>query len=340
MYVNDRPDGVTIAEEARDWPEADAAGHALFFTPSLSLGADHALSRPLAFSTGPDAVEPTVIRGRAPAGVDDLLLSPKLADALDLDVGDEVDARLDLSELTQGAIELTEPFLLEVVGIGPVPLGDGNFDIGSAVTIDGLFSHLPPEVQAQVESEEEVDRTDFVLIDRVEGVTDDAIVRRFAAAGVEIEPDAPAIEDYAATVVSTDPTSTESAPNLLAALMAVMAGGVLTYGLVIAVHRNGHDLSVVRALGVTPRLLRRTGRWAGTVFAAAALVVAVPVGVVLGRVVWRAYAEDLGVVPDPVTTVWEIGALVLATLVLAALVGTLAAGLQARTRPGTVLRSE
>ena len=29
---------------------------------------------------------------------------------------------------------MTEPFPLEVVGIGPVPLGDGNFDIGSALT--------------------------------------------------------------------------------------------------------------------------------------------------------------------------------------------------------------
>lgn len=340
VYVNDRPDGVTIAEEARDWPEAAAAGHALFFTPDLSLGADHELSQPFAFSTGPDAVEPTVIRGRAPAGVDDLLLSPTLADGLGLDVGDEVEARLDLSELTQGAFEMTDPFVLEVVGIGPVPLGDGNFDIGSAVTIDGLFSHLPPEIQAEIGSEDNADRTDFVLIDRAEGVTDDEILRRFAAAGVEIGPDAPTIEEYAATVVSTDPTSTESAPDLLAALMAVMAGGVLTYGLVIAVQRNGHDLSVVRALGVTPRLLRRSGRWAGIVFASAALIVAVPVGVVLGRVVWRGYAEDLGVVPDPVTTIGEIGALVLATLLLAAVVGTLAAARQARTRPGAALRSE
>ncbi len=122
--------------------------------------------------------------------------------------------------------------------------------------------------------------------------------------------------------------------------MTLMACGVLTYGLVIAVHRNGRDLSIARALGLTPRLLRRTGRWAGTVFATAALVVAVPVGVVLGRVVWRAYAEDLGVVPDPVTTVGEIGALVPATLFLAALVGTLAAARQSRTHPGAALRSE
>ena len=280
VYVNDNPEGLAIADAARSWPEADAVGHALFFTPSLSLGSDHQLSQVLAFSTGPGAVEPTVITGRAPAGEDDLLLSPKLADTLDVEVGDELDANLDLTEMTGGALQETEPFTLEVVGIGPVPLGDGNFDIGSAVSYDGLLSHLPPEVTAQVE---ESPRTDFILIDRADGVTEGAIRERFAAAGVDIEPDAPDIETYAATVVGLDPTSTESAPDLLAALMALMAGGVLAYGLAVAVNRNGHDLAVARALGFTPRLIRRTGRWAGVVFTAAALVVAVPVGIVLGR---------------------------------------------------------
>ena len=75
-------------------------------------------------------------------------------------------------------------------------------------------------------------------------------------------------------------------------------------------------------------------------FLTAAPVVAVRVGLVVGRLVWRAYAEDLGVVPDPVTNPREVIVLALAALLLAALVGTLAAGRQARTHPGAVLRSE
>jgi len=337
VYVNDNPAGLAIADTARSWPEAESAGHALFFTPSLSIGETHEQSQVLAFSTGPDAVEPTVITGRPPAGVDDVLLSPHLANTLGATVGDRIDARLDLTEITGGALEETEPFTLEVVGIGPVPLADGNFDIGSAVTYDGLIGHLPAEVRAQFEADP---RTDFVLIDRAEGVTDRDIRQRFAEAGVEIEADAPDIEDYAATVVGLDPTSTESAPNLLAGLMALMAGGVLAYGLVVAVNRNGHDLAVARALGLTPRLVRRTSRWAGVAFTSAALVLGVPLGIVLGRVVWRTYAEGLGVVPDPVTTTWEIAAVALAALGLALLVGTLAARWETRDGPAAELRSE
>jgi hypothetical protein len=260
-----------------------------------------------------------------------------MAGTLGVEVGDRIEAMLDLTQLTEGAIQESDPFSLDVVGIGPVPLGDGNFDVGSAVTVDGLVSHLPDELRQQFEAEP---RTDFVLIDRADGVTDDAIHERFAAAGVPIDADWPDGATYAATLVGIDPTSTESAPDLLAGLMALMAGGVLAYGVVVAVNRNGQDLAVARALGLTPRLVRRTSRWAAFAFTTAALVVAVPVGVVLGRVVWRTYAEGLGVVPDPVTTEWELAALVVAALGLALLIGTLAAHWQVRARAATELRSE
>ena len=135
--------------------------------------------------------------------------------------------------------------------------------------------------------------------------------------------------------MSVDSTSTESAPDLLAGLMAVLAGGVLVYGLSVTMSRNAADLAVVRALGVTPRLLRRTARWAATGFAVAALAVGIPIGLVAGRSIWRVYAGNLGVVPDPVVAPWEIVAFGLATLVLALLVGTAAARRQSRTRPGS-----
>jgi hypothetical protein len=73
---------------------------------------------------------------------------------------------------------------------------------------------------------------------------------------------------------------------------------------------------------------------------AAALVVAVPVGIVVGRVVWRRYGESLGVVPYPEIYPREVLAFVAATLLLALVTGTMAARWQTRTRPAEVLRSE
>ena len=80
--------------------------------------------------------------------------------------------------------------------------------------------------------------------------------------------------------------------------------------------------------------------WAGVSFAAAALLVAIPVGVVVGRVAWRTYAGGLGVVPDPVVRPLELLALAVLTLLLAATSGTLAARRQSRRTAGAVLRSE
>ena len=73
--------------------------------------------------------------------------------------------------------------------------------------------------------------------------------------------------------------------------------------------------------GSRPRLLRRSGRWAGPCSPVAALVVAVPRGhrARPGRL--ADLRRDLGVVPDPVTDPREIVVLALAALVLAILVG-------------------
>jgi putative ABC transport system permease protein len=335
--VSENPDGVAVAEQARGWPEVDAVSHLLLFLPPLGLGPDRETALVIAFSTGPDAVQPAVIDGRAPESAGEVLLSPKLADDLDADVGDRLDATFDNSEFAGEEQSETEPFRLEVVGVGPVPIGDGRTIHGAAMTYEGALARLPAEMTAEFE---EAPRTNVILVDRADGVTADVIAERFAREGIAVEEGAIDRETIAANIVSVDPTSTESAPNLLAALMALLAGGLIVYGLSVTVGRNSRDLAVVRALGFTPRLLRRTARWAALAFALAALTVGIPIGLVAGRAIWRVYAENLGVIPDPVVDPWEIVVFGLSTLVLALLVGTAAAHRQARTRPGTFLRSE
>ena len=150
VYVGENPDGVAIAERARAWPEVDALGHVLLFLPPLGLGPDRDVSWMIAFSTGPDAVQPMVIDGRAPEGVDELLLSPKLAERLDAEVGDRLEAAFDTSEFTEGSSPEAEPFPLEVVGIGPVPVGDGRTLLGATMTYEGALASLPAEVSAEV----------------------------------------------------------------------------------------------------------------------------------------------------------------------------------------------
>ena len=80
--------------------------------------------------------------------------------------------------------------------------------------------------------------------------------------------------------------------------------------------------------------------WQATTVTLVGLVVGVPIGVALGRLVWRAFALNLGVVPDPVVNVWSIVglcAVILAGALVLAIGPLLAA---ARARPARLLRSE
>lgn len=338
VYLSDSENSADVLAQAREWPEVEAVSGVLFFTPGLILGPNHVPGRVLAIDTGVDAVTPTVIDGRAPRTDDEILMSPLLARDLGVGVGDLVDTTIEVEVFGEDGPEIITagPFPLEVVGTGPVPLGDGNFDQGTVMTVDGLVAHYPPEAI----DPENRGRVDFLAMVRAPGTTDEQIVRRLTAAGVDFDPDEFDLEFILQNIVSIDRTSTESAPDLLGLFMAALAALVLVYGVSVSVDRNRHDFAVVRALGMSPRLQRRTARWAGTAFTVAALAVAVPVGLVAGRLTWRRYAEGLGVVPDPVVQAHEVVLLAAAALGLAAVVATVTARWLAHSATSSVLHSE
>jgi putative ABC transport system permease protein len=86
--------------------------------------------------------------------------------------------------------------------------------------------------------------------------------------------------------------------------------------------------------------LRWRAVWQATTLVAVALVVAVPAGLVVGRVSWRIYARGLGVKPETAFPWIGLGAVVVAVLLVANLIAIVPGMAAARTRPATVLRSE
>ena len=88
------------------------------FVPPLLLGDAAVPSSTIAFAVEPGAIRLDALEGRAPEAADEILLHPQLADELDADVGDIIDA----SFFGDGG----QPF--EVVGIGPVPVVGAEFD--------------------------------------------------------------------------------------------------------------------------------------------------------------------------------------------------------------------
>jgi predicted lysophospholipase L1 biosynthesis ABC-type transport system permease subunit len=80
--------------------------------------------------------------------------------------------------------------------------------------------------------------------------------------------------------------------------------------------------------------------WQAATVAVVGIMVGVPLGVVAGRVVWRVFALDAGVVAVPVLPGWPIAALAAGVLVAAIAIAIVPAVAAARSPAGRVLHAE
>ena len=110
--------------------------------------------------------------------------------------------------------------------------------------------------------------------------------------------------------------------------------------LLTSVRRHGRELSVLRALGFTPRQVRATVGWMAVTFAAVAVAVGVPLGIAGGRLAWGAFTGQLGIVPVTVIPAGWVAALAAAVIALSVAVAAVPARSAARARPAAVLRAE
>jgi hypothetical protein len=128
----------------------------------------------------------------------------------------------------------------------------------------------------------------------------------------------------------------------LALGIGLAAAAVLSLALTVLglVRRRRHELALLKTIGMTRGQIRAVVAWQTTLTLLIAVLIGGPLGILGGRLAWRAFAGSLGVVP---TVEVPLAAVVLglAVLVLAGdLLATLPAALAARTRPAAELRTE
>ena len=118
----------------------------------------------------------------------------------------------------------------------------------------------------------------------------DAIRRLRAVGGSEGEPIAPTVPAEIDRVHRIN-----GLPMALGLFVAVVALVAVGFALVTAVRRRRRDLAVLKTLGFDRRQVRMTVAWHATTVACIGLLLGIPLGVAVGRLVWRAVAENLGV---------------------------------------------
>jgi hypothetical protein len=128
---------------------------------------------------------------------------------------------------------------------------------------------------------------------------------------------------------------------VLVVLLSGLALALVLHALLTSVRARAREFGVLRALGFVGRQMRATILWQVVTLVAGALVIGWPLGCLVGRSVWLAFAHQLGVAPDgtfpAVPTFVLVGAGALGLALVAAIVPGMIA---VRTRSTSMLHSE
>jgi len=271
------------------------------------------------FTSLKGSVEPTIVRGRAPRGRDEVALGADALDATGKRIGDTVRVRGDRTRTYHIVGQVVIPTLTYD---DPEPLADGAAFTG--VGLQAVFEPISApnmDIVARFGTGVEPDRLPRTRDGRVQLQSGIATL-----ANVPVEIDRLRQVDHL--------------PLILGTLLALLATVAVAHAVVVAVRRRRRDLAVLRTLGFERGDVRATIAYQATALVVVGLFVGVPVGIVVGRLVWRALAGSLGV--QAVVTVPSVPVIVVAVAALAVVnvIGVLAAAAAVRDSPATVLAAE
>lgn len=129
-------------------------------------------------------------------------------------------------------------------------------------------------------------------------------------------------------------------PTSPARLLAGLGVAGLAYLLSASLRQGRRDLAILRVLGFTRRQSITTVVVQAVAVALAGALLAVPVGLTLGRAAWREAAQGVGVAVVPEVSLAGTLGVVLAAVVIAGMLATPFADETVRQPPGTLLRAE
>src|SRR6266536_430031 len=261
--------------------------------------------------------------GRMPASGNEIVLAPTTAREMHASTGSTV-------RLTGAA----GPQSMTVTGIGFVPVGPHN---GYA---DGAWL-TPAGYERIFRGAHYAFKFHAATVALRPGADVQAVARRLNATAGAIKggqaftfaPPSPLPEVQEIRDVSVLPLA-------LSAFLALLAVGAVGHALAIAVRRRRHELAVLRALGMTRMQSRMVVVTQASVLAVIGLAFGVPLGVALGRTVWRVVADSTPLAYQPPLAVWALLLIGPVALLAANLLAAWPGERAARLRTGQILRTE
>ena len=265
-----------------------------------------------------------IAEGRRPSAADEVALGIATMRATHTSIGDRVQVVSEDSEGSPRSVRMT------IVGraiIPPSPFGVSRPGEGVALSTAGWF-RIDPGARQQIGGAP-------FLVRFAPGVSEDAglaAMRRDVPTGFIVPAERPG--DVSSLSRISD------VPVLLAGLLAVLAIGTLAHTLITGIRRRRRDLAILKTLGFVRGQIRGAIAWQATTLTVLAFVIGLPLGIAVGRRSWGLFADQLGVLPDPVVPLLAILIAGPSALLLANLIAVLPGRSAARTRAALLLRNE
>jgi ABC-type lipoprotein release transport system permease subunit len=272
------------------------------------------------------AIEPTLVDGRLPERPDEIVLGTRTAAQVGARIG---------STISITVADVTSPIEMHVVGRAVLPpftdlesLGRGAILSPAATTL--LVAHAPPGFDVPPPSD--------LLVRFDPRVTSEAAIARLShrLGG----PGAVTIYRAYEPATVTGLRAVQRVPQVLAAVLAVIAAAAVAHLLVTATRRRRHELATLKTLGLVPRQVSSVIAWQASFVACASCVIGIPLGFAAGRWVWTIVARSSDVVVATAVPWPVLLALLPATLLVANAVGAAPAYAAGRIRPAAALRAE
>ena len=263
-------------------------------------------------------ITPEVVAGRAPRGRGEIALGSVTLAAVHKRIGDSVRVQ---GTRGSGRYQIVGRIVLPSISLESLqPLADGaSFTLTAFQPLDAPGKN----------------ETHFLLVTAAPGADRAALERR-----------ARAVPRSKNTGIPTPPVEIDRLrqinwfPAILAILLTTLALVAVGHALVISVRRRRRELALLKTIGFGRRQVSATVAWQATTLAGLGLVVGIPIGLVVGRTIWRSVADGLGVATGATMPTLAVVLTAVGALVLVNLIAFFPARSAARTRPAVALRSE
>jgi ABC-type lipoprotein release transport system permease subunit len=272
----------------------------------------------------------STVDGRLPTGDHDMTLGVTTLHQ----VGAHVGSVLKVTVQTPTGGSRSVPF--RVVGTASFPSdAGGGLGTGSAFTMAGYLNAVcPPGREENGCRKAFAANQNFIVLARAtSGPKGQADIARYVAQGSASRPTVPtSLVNFGEAV---------NFPLILGFVLAVFGVATLLHLLVVSVVRRRREMGLLKVLGFVNAQVGATVLWQATTVALVGIVIGVPLGIVVGRVVWNTFATNLGAVPVAAVPGLTIAVLAIAVLVVANALAVIPAVTSARRRSvGQLLRTE